>query len=223
MSAHLPTAVLWDMDGTIVDTEPLWVDAQRALLAEFGLPQFDEISEEALVGAGMHETAMLFQRAGVPLSATEIVEFVVEGVASRLPNELDWRPGAVELLAELHEVGVPLALVTNSPRDMALLVVEGLPAGTFATIVGADDVTRGKPHPQPYLLGAERLGVAPTSACVVIEDSSHGLRSGAAAGMTTVGIPHGARLTSADADVLLPTLAGVRANDLFDHVMAVSA
>ncbi|MGO2112525.1 MAG: HAD family hydrolase [Pseudoclavibacter sp.] len=223
MTTPLPTAVLWDMDGTIVDTEPLWVDAQRALLAAFGLPQLDAAGEESLVGAGMREAAIIFQDAGVPLDMEEIVERVIAGVMARLPEDIEWRPGAVELLADLRERGVPLALVTNSPRDMALLVLEGLPAETFDTVVGADDVTRGKPHPQPYLLGAERLGVAPSTSCVVIEDSVHGLRSGRAAGMTTVGIPHGATLTGDDADILLPSLDGVHAQGLFDRVLAVSA
>lgn len=222
MTVHPPTAVLWDMDGTIVDTEPLWVDAQRSLLQQFGLPQFDAAGEEALVGANMREAAMLFKRAGVPLEPTEIVEHVVGGVVSRLPHEIVWRPGAVELLAELRARSLPLALVTNSPRNMALLVVEGLPEDTFDAVVGADDVTRGKPHPQPFLLGAERLGIEPGPGIVVIEDSVHGLRSGRAAGMTTVGIPHGATLTPEDADVLLPTLAGITADDLFQRICAVT-
>lgn len=211
------------MDGTIVDTEPLWIAAQRALLAQFGLPQLQPADEEALVGASMEGAAAVFQRLGVPLSAVEIVEHVVRNVIECLPYDMQWRPGAVELLAGLRAEGVPLALVTNSPREMAMLVVDQLPEGTFDTVVGADDVTRGKPDPQPYLLAAERLSVSADARCVVMEDSVHGLRSGTAAGMTTVGIPHGATLVPDDAHLLLPTLDGIDVAGLVAHLEAVAA
>lgn len=222
VTVHRPAAVLWDMDGTIVDTEPLWVDSQRELLSTYDLPQLSPAGEEALIGANLTEAALMFQRLGVPLEPYEIVEWVAGSVVRRLPNELLWQPGVRELLADIRAAGVPQALVTNSPLDMAMLVVEGLPEGTFDAVVGADDVTRGKPHPQPYFLGAERLGVNPGD-CIVLEDSVHGLRSGNAAGMTTIAIPHAAPIDESEAHVLLPTLAGVSATDLFQVAGAARA
>lgn len=214
MTAQRPAAVLWDMDGTIVDTEPVWVDAQRMLLADFGLPPLDAEAEEALVGASMFDTAQLFQRLGVPLAPADVIDRVTTHVLTRMQAGLEWRPGALELLAELTALGVPQALVTNSPCTMATIAADRLPAGTFDVIVGADDVTRSKPHPQPYLLAAARLDVHPEH-CVAIEDSPHGLHSARAAGMVTIGIPHGATLTPSDTDVLVDTLAGFSAFDLF--------
>lgn len=211
------------MDGTIVDTEPLWIAAQRGLVEEFGLPQLLPSDENDLIGASMEEAAAVFQRLGVPLSPIEIIEHVVSGVIAQLNHELEWRPGAVELIAHLGEAGVPQALVTNSPHEMAVRIVSRLPRDTFETVVGADDVTRGKPHPQPYLLAAERLGVAADARCVVMEDSVPGLRSGRAAGMTTIGIPHAAVLTPSDADVLIPTLHGVDVAKLCTLIEAVAA
>lgn len=213
MTAKRPAAVLWDMDGTIVDTEPVWVDAQRMLLADFALPQLDAEAEEALVGASMFDAATLFQRLGVPLPHAEIIAIVIAHVLERMRLGVEWRPGAIELLAELRERGVPQGLVTNSPCEMAAITAAGLPADTFDVIVGADDVTRSKPHPQPYLLAAARLAVDPER-CVAIEDSPHGLHSARAAGMVTIGIPHGATLTPSDTDVLVETLDGFSANDL---------
>ena len=201
------------MDGTLVDTEPQWLAAQRQLLVDFDRPVLTPEGEEALVGANLREAAMLFQSLGVPLDVVEIVERVAGHVTELIADGVLWRPGARELLAAGSEAGLRAGLVTNSPHAMAAMVVEQLPPETFGVVVAADDVTRGKPDPQPYLLAAQRLGVAPTD-CIVIEDSVHGLRAARAAGMVTIGIPHGASLHGDDADLLLGSLTDLDVDGL---------
>lgn len=196
------------MDGTIVDTETHWLEAQRQLLVDHGLPPLDARGEELLVGANMDEAAAFFISCGVPLEADDIIDTVNTEVLRRFETGLHWRPGALELLSELAEAGIPSALVTNSMRVMVDTVLAELPFAAFEAIVSADDVTRGKPHPEPYLRGATLLGGDPR-ACIAIEDSRTGLRAARAAGMFAIGVPHGMALGGEDADVLLPTLHGL--------------
>ncbi len=99
-----------------------------------------------------------------------------------------WRPGAVELLAEVRAAGVPTGLVTMSYRELTDAVVAALPDGSFQAVVSGDEVTRGKPHPEPYLLAAERLGVDPLC-CVAIEDSVTGATSARDAGCAVLVVP----------------------------------
>lgn len=213
VTPQLPAAVLWDMDGTIVDTEPLWVEAQNALLVDHGLPALSPAQEELLVGAAWPRAAELFASLGLRLDERRMRADVTGRVLHGMRGGLRWRPGARELLAELREFGVPAALVTNSTSEMARTVVEQLPPGTIATIVSIDDVGDGKPHPEPYRLAAARLGV-PAGRCVAIEDSATGLASAVAAGCAAIGVPHGMSLPEREDYLLLPGLDGVSAGFL---------
>ncbi|CAG7845631.1 N-acetylmuramic acid 6-phosphate phosphatase [Pseudoclavibacter triregionum] len=191
MNAQLPAAVLWDMDGTLVDTEPHWRDAQQALLADHGLPPLTPEQEETLVGADLRAAARAFaEEFGVPLAPRDLIARVGAHVHDLAREGLEWRPGARELLDALAEAGVPCALVTNSLRSLADALVDAHGGEPFAAIVTAEDVERSKPAPDPYLLAAERLGVAPAR-CVVIEDSRYGVDAGLAAGCAVVAVPHG--------------------------------
>lgn len=201
------------MDGTIVDTEPHWQTAQRAILDEYGLPQFDDAAEEALVGASLATAARIFRDAGVPLGEDEWIARVAGDVERLVQGELEPRPGARELLTALRDAGIPCALVTNSYRGMVDVVLDALAGDWFTAVVTGDDVRDGKPHPEPYRRGAELLGVDPVD-CVAIEDSVTGLASARAAGMVTLGVPHGMRLDETQADELRPTLAGTTVDDL---------
>ena len=199
-------AVLWDMDGTLIDTEPLWLQAERAMLGRYGIEMTDDISN-ALVGSGLWAAAELFQSLGVTMAADDIVaewvRAVGEGIASGEPV---WRPGATELLASLREAGVPQALVTMSVRSLAEQVVSLLPAGTFDAIVAGDEVDHEKPHPDPYLRGAKALGV-PIERCLAFEDSATGLSAASSAGAVAVGIPHLVPLDTAPAHTLVTSLS----------------
>lgn len=208
-----PAAVLWDMDGTLIDSEPLWLDVEVAMLGRYGIELTDEVRDQ-LIGSGLRAAAQLFQGLGVTMSVDEIVhEWTVGVIAGLAASEPCWRPGALELLADLRAQGIPSALVTMSVRPIADAVVALLPSGTFTAIVAGDEVTHEKPHPEPYHLGAAALGV-PIAACVAFEDSLPGVTSARASGAVTIGIPNLLGLDEAPAHELWPTLAGHTADTI---------
>jgi HAD superfamily hydrolase (TIGR01509 family) len=210
---RLPAAVLWDMDGTLVDTEPYWIEAEFELVGRFGGSWSIE-QAHALVGNDLLTSARAIAAGGgVALPAEEIVELLLEGVAGRIGSHVPWRPGARELLEALAAQGVPNALVTMSYRRLAETVVGALPAGMFAVLVTGDEVTRGKPHPEPYLEAARRLGVAPGE-CVAIEDSPNGVRSAHAAGVPLLAVQHLVPLAAHTDGRVLTSLAGVEPGQL---------
>ncbi len=182
-------AVLWDMDGTIVDTEPYWFEAEYAVVADHGDSWSDDHAR-AVVGFDLLDSGRyMIEHGGVRLTPHEIVELLLDSVVKNLKREVPWRPGARELLADVRNANIPTALVTMSWRRFASEVVDALPAGAFDVSVVGDDVERGKPHPDPYLLAAERLGVD-IARCLAIEDSPTGVASALAAGATVLAVPH---------------------------------
>ena len=211
----LPGAVLWDMDGTLVDTEPYWIASERALVSRFG-GQWPDHHAHHLIGFDLLDAgAYIAEHGPVPMSPADIVDDLLDGVTARVRDDIPWRPGARELLAELVSLQVPCALVTMSWRRVASAVVEALPAGSFATVVCGDDVQQGKPHPEPYLVAAERLGVPPQR-CVAIEDSPTGARSAVAAGCRTLGVPNVASIPVDVGAHLIESLDGVQAHELME-------
>jgi HAD superfamily hydrolase (TIGR01509 family) len=211
--ARLPAAVLWDLDGTLIDSEPYWDAATADLIAAHGV-SWSQAHSDALIGNDLLTSARYIKRhGGVELPAAVIVDLLLDGVARRVAEHLPWRPGARELLAELNQLGVACALVTMSYRRLADAVVAALPPGSFATVVAGDDVTHGKPHPEPYLTAAARLGVRPAE-CVAIEDSPTGLASAVAAGVPALGVAHLVPLEPSPGRHLVGTLVGVSGADL---------
>jgi HAD superfamily hydrolase (TIGR01509 family) len=182
-------AVLFDMDGTLVDTEPYWMAAEYALVESAGGTWSDEHAH-AIVGKALLDSAhYIRQHGGVALEPAEIVDRMLVDVIAATRREIPWRPGARELLSELTERGVPCGLVTMSYTELAATMTGQLPAGTFAAVVTGDQVSDGKPHPEAYLTAMERLGVEPHR-CVAIEDSPTGVASAEAAGCLVVAVPH---------------------------------
>ncbi|MEO7448396.1 MAG: HAD family phosphatase [Humibacillus sp.] len=213
MTTGLPAAVLWDMDGTLVDTEPYWIAAEHELVAAHGGQWSDEYAH-LLVGNALEVSAQLIiDKSGIDLSVSEIVEALLDRVVARVEQEVPWRPGARELLDELGALGVPSLLVTMSWRRLADTVVRTLPDGTFRALVTGDEVEHGKPHPEPYLAAARLIGADPAD-CVALEDSPAGVRSATAAGVPTLAIPHIVPVPPTDGAVQISTLHGVRAADL---------
>ncbi|MCA5893529.1 HAD family phosphatase [Isoptericola sp. NEAU-Y5] len=175
------------MDGTLVDTEPYWIAAEHELVAEHGGTWSHEQALQ-LVGNALTVSAEILRTSGgVDLEVDEIVSRLLGRVVEQVRESVPWQPGALALLADLAAAGVPCALVTMSYRELADEVVARAPEGAFATVVTGDEVTRGKPDPEPYLLAAARLGVDP-AACVAIEDSPTGIASARAAGVPTLGV-----------------------------------
>jgi HAD superfamily hydrolase (TIGR01509 family) len=182
-------AVLFDMDGTLVDTEPYWIAAEYALVESYG-GTWSDAHAHALVGNALLTAAdHIRKHGGVPLASADIVDRLLDEVVSAAERTMPWRPGAVSLLAELRAAAVPCAMVTMSYDRFASAVVNALPQGTFDAVVTGDQVLDGKPHPEAYLTAAARLGVEP-GRCVAIEDSPTGIASAEAAGCVVIAIPH---------------------------------
>jgi HAD superfamily hydrolase (TIGR01509 family) len=204
----LPAAVLWDMDGTLVDTEPYWIAAEHEIVEEHGGTWSDEFAHQ-LVGNDLLVSAVFIKdHSAVEWEPEQIVDELLLRVVAQVREHVPWRPGARELLDALRERGVPSALVTMSWRTLADAVLEALPDGTFAAVVTGDEVSHGKPHPEPYRAAARLLGVSPQD-CVAIEDSPTGVRSAVAAGVPTLAVPHVVAVPELPGAVHLDTLAGV--------------
>lgn len=203
-----PGAILWDMDGTLVDTEPYWIAAEYDLVTAYGGTWSDEHAH-ALVGQQLLTSAAYIRQHGpVPLEPQAIVAAMLARVVERLSAHAPWRPGVLELLAAQASAGVPSALVTSSWRPLADALLAAAPAGTFAAVVTGDEVTRGKPDPEPYLVAAARLGLAPAD-CLAIEDSRPGTASARAAGVPVLAVPHLVMLDEAPGQVLRSSLEGL--------------
>ena len=184
-----PAAVLWDMDGTIVDTEPYWIECEYELVAEFG-GHWDQEKAHSMVGNDLRTSAAILRdQGGVDMPIDDIVNRLLDGVIARVQRKVPWRPGARDTLIALRKAKIPCALVTMSWARFADAVVKTLPAGTFDVVITGDEVTHGKPHPEPYLTAADRLGVRAKD-CVAIEDSPTGVASAVAAGCRTFAIPN---------------------------------
>jgi HAD superfamily hydrolase (TIGR01509 family) len=210
-------AVLWDMDGTIVDTEPYWIEAEYQLVTAHGGSWSDE-QAEGLVGQALTFSAGVLQSAGVKLSVREIIDTLTEQVTSKVREAVPWRPGARELLLALRDRDIPCALVTMSEKQLAVEVARHLPEGTFDLLVTGDRVAKGKPDPEAYQTAFDELaastGLTSKDRVVAIEDSLPGVTSAKAAGVVTVGVPHFVALPSDSADYLWSTLEGRGVADL---------
>ncbi|XAS70355.1 HAD family phosphatase [Micrococcaceae bacterium Sec5.1] len=216
-SQPLLKAVLWDMDGTLVDTEPYWIAAERALVEAHG-GTWSHQQAMQLVGQSLLHSAAVLQAAGVRLEAREIVDTLSAQVIKHVRNEVPWRPGARELLDELHQAGIRCALVTMSEGPLAGVIVESLPKPYFEFLVTGDTVSNGKPHPEAYLTAVERLRLDDPSLtidhCVALEDSIPGATAALASGVLTVGIPHQVPLPEYPGMVMWETLVGRSAADV---------
>lgn len=209
-------AVLFDMDGTLIDTEPQWMAAEARLAADHGIP-WGTAEAEALVGVDLWDGARVFIAKGVPLDADAIVARLVGEVLGAIGDELAMRPGALELLRALLDAGVPVALVTMSTREIVdrveAALAERLGRAPFAVTVAGDECTRGKPHPEPYLQALRMLGADPARS-VAIEDSLNGARSALAADLTTIGVPHAVDVSQLPGIVHWPSLVGRTVSDV---------
>jgi len=212
---ELPAGVLWDMDGTIVDTEPYWFDAQVDLVASFG-GVWTADDGLTLVGSGLWHSAAVLQGRGVDMDADAIVELLSTRVLERVQHEVPWRPGARELLEEVRAAGIPTALVTMSIRRMAEHIASIIPFDAFDAVIAGDDGGHAKPHPEPYLRGAAALGVE-IEHCVAFEDSTTGLAAAVASGAVSIGVPLHNPLSEGLGYEIWPTLEGKTLADVAAH------
>jgi HAD superfamily hydrolase (TIGR01509 family) len=220
-------AVLFDMDGTLVETEELWGEAMSALAVELG-GTFSAGAREQTVGTSMR-TAMGILHADVGVLRTETqlrddARWVEEETAALMTSRgMPWRPGARVLLSAVRDAGLATALVTTTPRRVAALVLDRITAelgsSPFDVTVCGDEVPARKPDPAPYRQAMAALGVTPDS-CVVVEDSLVGTTAGLAAGAAVLGVPSLQSLQPAPSLVLRDTLVGVVVADLADVLAA---
>ena len=214
--SRLPAAVLWDFDGTLADSERYWIAEEYALVGSFG-GTWTHAHAETIVGSDLLAAAAYIRDNGpVPLEPPEIVARLVAGVRQRLTEHVPWRPGVVELRAQIAAAGVPQAMVTMSYATvvdpvLTVLAADRMPG--FDTVVTGEVVSRGKPDPEPYLTAADRLGVDPRD-CVAIEDSRTGATSAAAAGCAVLVTPNAVDVPAGPSWTVRPDLAGVQLADL---------
>jgi HAD superfamily hydrolase (TIGR01509 family) len=201
------------MDGTLVDTEPHWIATEFAIAEQYG-GQWSRQDAMTLVGNDLLASGRYIkQRMGLAHSPEEIVEMLLDGVVARVRETVPWRPGARELLTDLHARGVRCALVTMSYQRFVAPILAQLPPETFSVIVTGDQVTNGKPHPEPYETAAAALG-GPPRECLAIEDSNTGAKSAEAAGCTVLVVENHVPVLAGERRVFRPTLAGMTAADL---------
>jgi HAD superfamily hydrolase (TIGR01509 family) len=209
----LPAAVLWDMDGTLVETEPYWIESEYELVAEHGGTWSDEHALNLVGNDLLVSGRYIREHSGIEIEPSQIVEELLDKVVARIERAVPWRPGAVELLADLRARGVRCALVTMSYRRFVAPVLAGLPEDAFEVVVTGDAVSQGKPHPEPYLKAAALLGIDPGEA-VAIEDSNTGARSAESAGCRVLVVPNHVPVLPGDRRVVVDTLAGLTASTL---------
>lgn len=207
MRASLPAAVLFDMDGTLTDTEALWFRAETEILAGLGR-QWRPGDEMAVVGLNLLD-ACRYLVSHLELSVS--AEFLADALTDRVvelgeEHGMPWRPGAFELLERVTALGIPSALVTASRMSFARLTLDQAPQGSLEVAITGDQVTNGKPDPEPYTKAIERLGVSPGST-LAFEDSVYGLSSARAAGAVTVGVPLKMDLSGREDVIIIGSLA----------------
>lgn len=183
-----PVAIVFDLDGVLVDSEQVWDDVRRQLVADRG-GRWTPGATTAMQGMSTPEWSAHLGTLGAAGTPDELARAVIEAMAERYREHVPLLPGAVEAVTALAGRW-PLAVASSSPPELiaAVLAAAGV-AGRFRAVVSSEQVARGKPAPDVYLAAAAALGV-PAAGCVAVEDSANGLRSAAAAGMTVVAVPN---------------------------------
>ncbi len=206
------SAVLFDMDGTLIDSEPVWVSSIRSCFAALDISVTPEL-EARTAGLSNADGIRLVLEAnpGVDVDARVLAETITEAVAGRLLRQPCAMPGADALLRGLHTAGLPLALLSSSPRRLIDSVLDGQRwDGLFQLVLSVEEVGAGKPDPTIYREALRRLSVAPADA-LAVEDTLAGVLSARGAGVTVACIPsyaHERERLAQTADALFPTLAG---------------
>jgi HAD superfamily hydrolase (TIGR01509 family) len=202
-----PAAVLFDMDGTLVDSEKVWDVALNELAVREAGRHLSAGARRAMIGSSM-PVSMRIMRDDLGLDREPDADWLIERVFELFAQGLVWRPGAVELLRAVREQGLPTALVTSTGRKLVEVALETLGRENFDVIVCGDEVAVPKPDPTPYRLAAELLEV-PVERCVAIEDSPTGVASAVASGAAVLAVPSELELPPTDGVHLRESLVGV--------------
>lgn len=207
-SSNFPfAAVLWDMDGTLIDSEPIWIEEETRLMNSLGVAWGDEDSRHCLGGPAERVDEYMRARAGNVHEPMYLSDLLTLEMLRRLKEETRFMSGAGELLSEFYQAQIPMALVTASTRAIMDAVVLGIGSHHFHSAISCDDVKFAKPDPEGYLLAAERIGVDIKS-CLIIEDSVPGMTAAIGSGAFVLGIPHLVELPKSERVVHVDSLAG---------------
>ncbi|MEH1166024.1 HAD family phosphatase [Micromonospora sp. CPCC 205539] len=190
--------MLFDMDGTLVDSEKLWDVALQELAREYG-GQMSTAARQSIIGTSMAESMrILHDDLGQPERDPAVsAAWINARILELFRTGLRWRPGALALLRAVRAAGIPTALVTSSGRPLVEIALDTLGRDSFDAVVCGDEVDAAKPHPEPYLTAARLLGV-PIENCVAIEDSPTGVASAFASGAAVLAVPAEVPLPHAD-------------------------
>lgn len=213
-------AVLLDMDGTLVDTEGFWWEAESEVFAELGHVLHEEHRQIVIGGPMTRSVAHLIEVTGVALTMEELAPRINARFVELVGRGVPLMPGAHRLLAELAAHEVPTALVSASHRHIIDTVLRSLGPEYFALSVAGDEVARTKPYPDPYLLAADRLGVD-AARCVVVEDTPTGVASAEAAGCRVVAVPSLVPIEAAPGRTVVTSLEEIDLTFLRSLVTAV--
>jgi HAD superfamily hydrolase (TIGR01509 family) len=191
-------AVVFDLDGVIIDSEEVWEEVRRGYVAGFG-KQFLPDTQDRMMGMSTLEWSRhLAEEVGVPRTPAQVADDVLGQMAARYRSDLPLIPGSVDAVRRLGE-RFTLALASSSSRVLIdqVLATAGL-TDAFTVTLSTEEVPRGKPAPDVYLAAADKLGLPPAD-CAAVEDSSNGLRSAGAAGLAVIAVPHGVYPPAPDA------------------------
>ena len=206
-------AVLFDMDGTLIDSEKLWSIALDEVARELG-GELSAHTRAAMVGTDLVSSVqLLLDDIGSDAELEVAKRLLVSAAADQFAGGLEWRPGARELLDAVAAAGLPAALVTSTHRNLVSRALQTIGRERFDVIVCGDDVTHTKPHPEPYLRALAALGVEAGDA-VAIEDSPSGSTSARAAGIVALVVPLEVPIEPAPGLIVTDTLSGVTVADL---------
>lgn len=218
MPSNFPfAAVLWDMDGTLIDSEPIWIEQERLLMESHGV---DWTHEDAIHCLGGPLTRVdEYMRNKLPIrtrtsfAPLELTQELLARMEIRLSSAVSFAPGSFSIISEMKQCGVPLALVSASTRPLMNAALKGIGENFFDVTISDNDVERSKPHPEGYLKAAHSLDVD-ISSCLILEDSITGMNAAISSGAYVIGIPHLRELPHGAKVVHQPTLEGLSFSDL---------
>jgi HAD superfamily hydrolase (TIGR01509 family) len=203
-----PDAILFDMDGTLLDSEKIWDIGLDALAAHLG-GQLSPAARVAMLGSPIGlSVRLVHEDLGVDADPGESTAYLLDSVAAIFADDLHWRPGARELLTAVATAGVPTALVTSTVRRLTDVALDWMGRELFTVSVCGDETPTQKPTPAPYLRAAELLGLHPTR-CLAVEDSPIGIASAEAAGVAVLAVPSEVHIEPGPKRILRDDLVGV--------------